>query len=70
MNDRVRASHCQTALETYEDTDLPTNLIDLLSDAMHWCDLHCHDFHLLLATACRHYINEINDEQTDERRMP
>ena len=26
------------ALETYEDDDLATNLIDLLTDARHWCD--------------------------------
>ena len=45
-------------------------LIDLLTDAMHWCDAHGEDFHIAFAQACRHYINELNDEQQDERRMP
>jgi hypothetical protein len=58
------------ALETYEDNDLATNLTDILCDAMHWCDQNGEDFYLLLATACRHYIDELNDEQTHERRMP
>jgi hypothetical protein len=64
-----RASRCQGALETYDDSDLATNLTDILCDAMHWCDQNGCDFHILLAQACRHYINELNDQQTDERRM-
>jgi hypothetical protein len=67
---RDRANRCQMAIDTYEDEDRATNLIDILCDAQHWCDENGHDFHLLLATACRHYINELNGEQTDERRMP
>jgi len=67
---RQRAARCERALETYEDDDLPTNLIDILTDAMHWCDQRGENFHYVLATACKHYINELNDEQQDERRMP
>ena len=44
-------------------------LIDLLANAMHWCDANGEDFHIALAQACRHYIHELNDQQTDERRM-
>lgn len=44
-------------------------LIDLLTDAQHWCDANGEDFHIALAQACRHYIHELNDEQHDERRM-
>jgi hypothetical protein len=44
-------------------------LIDLLTDAMHWADANSQNFHYALAMACRHYINELNDEQQDERRM-
>jgi uncharacterized protein YcgI (DUF1989 family) len=65
-----RANRCQRAIETYEDDDLATNLTDILCDAMHWCDENGRDFHFLFATACRHYINELNDEHSDERRMP
>ena len=32
-------------------------------------DANGEDFHLALAQACRHYINELNDEQQDERRL-
>jgi hypothetical protein len=66
---RERSLHCERALETYEDDDLATNLIDLLTDAMHWCDHTGQDFHIALAQACRHYVNELNDQQHDERRM-
>ena len=44
-------------------------LIDLLADAMHWCDANGEDFHIALAQACRHYIHELNDQQEDERRL-
>ncbi|MDX1968863.1 MAG: hypothetical protein SFV23_16935 [Planctomycetaceae bacterium] len=52
-----------------DDGDLHTSLVDLLTDAMHWCDAHGDDFHLALAQACRHYIHELNDQQYDERRL-
>ena len=51
------------------DEDDHTYLVDLLADAMHWCDYSGGDFHLALAQACRHYIHELNDQQTDERRL-
>ncbi len=44
--------------------------MDLLADAMHWCDETGDDFHYALCVACQHYLAEINDEQTDERRRP
>jgi uncharacterized protein YcgI (DUF1989 family) len=44
-------------------------LVDLLTDAMHWCDANGAGFHYAFAQACRHYINELNNEQTNERRM-
>ena len=49
--------------------DLATSLVDLLTDAMHYCDLNGEDFHWALAQACRHYIHELNEEQQDERRL-
>jgi hypothetical protein len=64
-----RASHCERVIEAYDVDDLATNLIDLLCDAMHWCDHNGENFHLLLANACRHYIHELNDEQTKRTRM-
>jgi len=65
----IRAARCGKAIARYGD-DLPeSNLIDFLADAMHCCDAEGMDFHILLAQACRHYVNELNDNQQDERRM-
>lgn len=44
-------------------------LVDLLTDAMHWADANSQNFYYALAMACRHYINELNDRQQDERRL-
>jgi hypothetical protein len=69
MTNQQRAAQAEKALAQYDD--LPESaLIDLLADTMHWCDLSGHGFHIALAQACRHYINELNDDQHDERRMP
>lgn len=66
----IRAARCNEALSAYSTDDAFTNLIDLLTDAQHWCDATGQDFHIALAHACRHYINELNDDQHDERRHP
>jgi hypothetical protein len=64
-----RAASAEQSIASYGN-DLPeSNLTDFLTDAMHWCDCTGHDFHIALARACRHYINELNDDQQDERRM-
>ena len=65
----IRARRCQKALTRYDKGSLDENLIDLLTDAMHWCDTTTFDFHHILAQACRHYVNELNGDQQDERRM-
>jgi hypothetical protein len=74
MNNADRADRFATALEAVAGKDAPAYveqelLIDLLADAMHWCDANGEDFHIALAQACRHYINELNDQQLDERRL-
>jgi hypothetical protein len=66
---QTRAFRCNAALVAYGDDLMESNLVDFLADAMHWCDQHHEDFHYRLAQACRHYINELNDEQLDERRL-
>ena len=38
-------------------------LIDLLTDARHWCDRHGESFAALDRLACQHYISELNDEE-------
>jgi len=65
----TRAQRCQAALAAYANDAIESNLIDLLADAMHWCDRYGSDFHIALAQACRHYIHELNDQQTDKRRL-
>ena len=65
-----RASQFESVLMSYAPNDAFTNLIDLLADAMHWCDATGQDFHIAFAQACRHYVHELNNEQTDERRLP
>jgi len=66
---RTRAMRCDSVIADYGDDDIESNLIDLLADAMHWCDSKGRDFHYVLAQACRHYIHELNDQQQDERRL-
>ena len=66
----LRAARAERILtRNRKGDDLATSLIDLLADAMHWCDFAGEDFHISLAQACRHYIHELNDQQLDERRL-
>ncbi len=70
MTNALRAARAERILTRYRmGGDLHTSLVDLLADAMHWCDYIGDDFFLALAQACRHYIHELNDQQQDERRM-
>ena len=65
-----RVERCRDALIGYADDGLFTNLIDLLADAMHWCDESGEDFHYALPVAGKHYLAELDGEQTEERRLP
>lgn len=67
---KKRTARCHKAITAYGDDLLESNLIDFLADAMHWCDTNGEDFHYLLCMAGKHYLAELNDDQTDERRMP
>jgi hypothetical protein len=70
MINALRAARAERILARYRmGDDLHTSLVDLLADAMHWCDYTGDDFFLALAQACRHYIHELNNQQQDERRM-
>ncbi len=64
-----RAARIELILLEIGKTDDPhTTLVDLLADAMHWCDRADIDFHRALVQAYRHYFYELNDQQTDERK--
>jgi len=64
-----RADLANKAISQYGDDLKESNLIDFLADAMHWCDRNGENFHYVLAQACRHFVNELNDDQHDERRL-
>lgn len=66
----ARADRFDAVVEVYGSDHPCENLIDLLTDAMHWADRTGRDFHIAFAQACRHYVHELNDQQTDERRLP
>ncbi len=70
LSNQKRASCCEQVLTAYSDDDDFTNLTDFLADAMHFCDATGQDFHYAFCLAGKHYVAELNDEQTDERRMP
>lgn len=53
-----RAARCLTVLFSYTDFDPRTNLIDLLTDAMHWCRLNREDFDQALTMAREHFDAE------------
>ena len=65
-----RVQRCQRVIAEYSDESDGISLIDLLADAMHWCDANGEDFHYAFCVAGKHFIAELNDEQTDERRRP
>ena len=69
MDNVRRAKPFEKAIAIYGSGNPQEILIDLLTDAMHWCDANGEDFHISLAMACRHYIHELNDQQQDERRL-
>jgi len=65
-----RARRCREILIGNDRDGLFTSLIDLLADAMHWCDQSGEDFHYALCVAGGHYLAELNDQPHDERRLP
>jgi hypothetical protein len=68
---KQRAVRCGKALIRYGTDDDPgTCLADFLADAMHYCDANGEDFHYALCIAGKHYLAELNDDQTEERRLP
>jgi hypothetical protein len=56
----IRADRCGKAIDAYGDDLLESNLIDLLADARHWCDLNGQSFWELDRRAHRHYLTEIH----------
>ena len=57
-----RARRCAHALTTYCDDDLRTNLVDFLTDAMHWCDQNDEDFDAAVNMARMHFEAECEED--------
>jgi len=64
MDNARRMKAFDEATATYHIGSPQEVLIDLLTDAQHWCDANGEDFHIALAIACRHYIHELNENKT------
>jgi hypothetical protein len=58
FNARARALRCHAVIRDYGDDLLDSNLIDLLTDAMHWCKAYGYSFEQSLLQARRHYETE------------
>ena len=72
LTNQERAIRCRQAITAYSDDDSYTNLVDFLSDAMHFCHLHGHVFHGALDTALMHFHAELNGDEIldDPNRQP
>jgi hypothetical protein len=57
-----RSLRCEQALKRSYRDDPVTNLIDLLTDAMHWCRCNGADFQQALDIAERHHQSEIIEQ--------
>jgi hypothetical protein len=60
-NDPIRAAACDMLLEHYGDDDPADRLVDMLTDARHWCDLNGQSFWELDRRAHQHYLAEIHE---------
>jgi hypothetical protein len=61
-----RVSRCEAAIASYGDEVPTTNLIDLLSDVMHWCQASGHKFDAMVEMARAHF----SAETPKEGRLP
>jgi hypothetical protein len=61
----LRVERCQAALDRYSGDNPFVGLVDLLADAMHWCDATGQDFHYALCMAGKHFVAELNPDSRD-----
>lgn len=60
-----RADRCRKAIALYADCDETACLVDLLTDAMHFCRINGRSFDAALETAVMHFDAEINGDDID-----
>ena len=58
-HDPIRAAAFDIVLARYGDDDPADRLVDLLTDARHWCDLHGQSYGEHDRRAYQHYLTEI-----------
>ncbi|MBX9787800.1 MAG: hypothetical protein K2Y37_02700 [Pirellulales bacterium] len=58
MTNPKRAKRAAKSISRYVDDIDEANLIDLLADAMHWCNLNAEDFDRCLRMARDHFDAE------------
>jgi hypothetical protein len=63
-SNRQRADRCQKVITAYSDDDDYTNLVDLLTDAMHFCHANGHSVADAFDTALAHHEAEITDDDS------
>jgi hypothetical protein len=62
-NDPIRAAAFGNILNRYGDDDPADRLVDLLTDARHWCDLNGQSFGEQDRRAHQHYLAEIHQPE-------
>jgi hypothetical protein len=79
LSNQERANRCQVAITAYSDDGTYTNLVDFLTDALHWCHVNGHSFQDALDTALMHFqaeitaddiLDDFNHNPTTERNQP
>lgn len=58
-----RIDRCERALSAYGDDIAESNLVDLLTDAMHWCGANGHNFDDKLSMARGQHASEDSDRE-------
>ena len=58
-----QAARCQAALAAYGDDDPADRLVDMLTDARHWCDLNGQSFWKFDRRDHQHYLAELYEER-------
>jgi hypothetical protein len=66
LTNKQRSDRCAKTLIAYSEgdlhTDLHTNLVDWLADAMHWCHRNDHDIAAAFDVARTHFVAELDEE--------
>jgi hypothetical protein len=73
MDDTQRCARFEVAIMAIQDEyddDFETCIIDLLTDARHWCHLNDRSFEDLDRMAREHFEAEVNEQLSEERKRP